>query len=227
MVPVCHPEFSDYKEAETGDIFLKTAYYAGDFFNDSLHLVYLVEITLPSGRNAYKSTRLRSFVFGNHEIKTGLAARMDLLEILSVHANLFYLFRQSDGGDFYEGFNVNPVQGKTWSSLLGLNPLSKDAFVYHENLENDYVIFSCGINSDVFSPFIPCLEMLYARGFTAVDSEDEIPLSGYGINPFVVSVGLRYFVNTDFFAGFNSSVNLIRSHYSQFLHFVFEAGIAF
>jgi len=181
-------------KSETGDFFLSFWYYLNDYIGGRVHLGLLFDFRIPTGRNAYSSEEWRNLSFGNNELRIGPVMRIDCADSFFVHLNLFYTFRQGENEDFYGGLYINPVNATTYTSVCGLNPFSRDAFLYSERLKNDYITVSCGINTNHAYPFIPFFECHYSyRLYRGTIETEKIPVEGAGIDPLLLSAGVRYF----------------------------------
>ena len=198
----------EMEQGEVGDLFFKFWYYIGDYFNEIMHLGFMVEFRFPTGKNAYSSKEWRNLCLGNHEITLGPVARFDLKKIIFFHANVFYTFRQDKNEDFYGGFYINPVNEDTYVNLFGLNPFSDDAFLSWDRLKNDYFTLSVAVNTNLVYPFIPYIELSSSfRVFRGKIEMENVPIEGAGIDSFLISAGVRYFLMRSVYLGIYAVVN--------------------
>lgn len=181
-------------ENKFGDSFLKIWYYIGDF-KEILHTGFLFQFRIPSGVNAYTEPEWRNVSFGNNELKAGPVFKIDIANILYMHINLFYVFRQSPNENFYGGFYFNPAEKETYTKILGLNPYADGTFLEKARLKNDYIINSVAVNTEFFYPLIPFIEIYFSyRTYKKQNIEyDHMPIEGSGINPLFLSIGGKYF----------------------------------
>lgn len=188
------------RDNEFGDTFLKIWIYTSDFFRDNLHLGFLCAFRFPTSSNSYINEKWKNISFGNNELKLGPVFQLDINDILYLHLNTFYVFREGENQGFYNGIYLNPFNKKTYTKLFGLNYKSEGAFLEVDRLKNDYIILSLALNTDIFSPIIPYIEFFNANVlFRNNNSEtDNISIEGAGINPTLLSMGCRYFLRSTF-----------------------------
>ena len=126
------------------------------------------------------------------------------------HLNVLYTFREGSSEDFYGGIYLNPLAAKTYQTIFGLNPFHRDSFLNSERLKNDFGTFALALNTDILYPFIPFVELYWSyRFYQGSISTSDIPIEGCGINPFLFSVGGRYFFSHDIYLGVYSIINLV------------------
>lgn len=196
-----------------GDSFFKVWYYTGNYFNNSLHLGFQINLRIPTGMSAYAGTKWRNLAFGNNELKIGPVLQLDLPAQLYFHLNLFYVFREGEDEGFYEGFSIDLFEKDTYTDIFGLNFESGDAFLAKNRLKNDYAVVSAALNTDIAYPLIIYTEIYLSRRVYEKDKDkiDEISIEGSGVNPVFFSAGLRYFFNESVYAGLYYIVNLNRA----------------
>ncbi len=197
---------------EIGDISFKLWTFIGDFYKDTIHLGFMFRFRFPSGRNAYEVSDWRSLSLGKNEITLGTVWQFDFIKSIFLHFNFFYTFREGLNENFYGGFFINPIEGKTWSKLFGLNPVPDDTFFSFKRMRNDYITLSCALNSGKVYPFLPYIELYGSfRVFRGDMETDNLPIEGAGIDTFLISVGLRYFFNRKIFLGIYTVQNPVQS----------------
>lgn len=204
-----HQEAVESKKNELGDTFLKIWYYIDDFFNDTLHLGFLAIFRLPTGKNAYEEEEWQNISLGNNELKIGPVFQLDLSRVF-LHINTLYVFREGEGEKFYDGLYINPLKKETYQKVFGLNFKSDDTFLEEERLKNDYIILSIAVNTDILYPVIPHVGFYYSSRLCREASTQDLPIEGAGVNPVLVSLGLRYFFSESLYLGFYSIISLIR-----------------
>jgi hypothetical protein len=204
-----HQEAIKSQKNELGDTFLRIWYYIDDYFNDTLHLGFLTIFRLPTGKNAYEEEEWQNISFGNNELKVGPVFQLDLARVF-FHINTLYVFREGEGEKFYDGIYINPLKKETYQKVFGLNFKSGDTFLEEERLKNDYIIISLAVNTDILYPVIPYFGFYYSSRLSRDANTQNIPIEGAGVNPVLVSLGLRYFFSESLYAGFYSIISLIR-----------------
>ncbi|MCP4131342.1 MAG: hypothetical protein GY754_10205 [bacterium] len=199
-------------ESEMGDAFLKIRYYLGDYNENTIHMALLFQFRIPTGKDAYHSGEWRNVALGNNEFKFGLISQFDIFDVLYLHFNLLYVFREGDNEDFYGGFYLNPVQKDTYVKLFGFNPFSEGAFFYKDRLKNDYMSAALACNTDSIYPVIPYIEVygsfrLYRGG---IDT-GSVRIEAAGVDPvLLLSGGIRYFFSESVYLGLYAVVNPLR-----------------
>jgi hypothetical protein len=217
-------------QGEIGDTFLKFFFYIGDYFDDILHLGWMVQFRFPTGKNAYTSTEWRNLCLGNSEIRLGPVARLDVIKKIFFHFNLFYTFRQDKGENFWGGFHINPVDEDTYIKLFGLNPFSDNTFLNVDRLKNDYISLALACNTNVIYPVIPYIEIYGSfRPYRGYIETEDIPIEGAGIDPFLISTGIRYFFKKYVYLGFYAVLNPLIEYQDGYLAYTlgFDFSIQF
>jgi len=208
MADYLHRGIADTSEDVMGDMLLKLWYYAGDYAGNTLHLGFKLQFRIPSGPDVYGGGDWSSLALGRHELEAGVAGKYDILPRLFLHFNLDYIFRQGNNESFYGGFHVNPVSADTYRTLLGLNPFAHDAFLSGPRLKNDFMNLACALNTDGIYPFIPYFEASWSfRLYRGKIMEDDIPMEGGAVEPFLLSLGGRWFFTRSLYVGFYAVVN--------------------
>lgn len=205
----CTEDVIPTRRSGIGDLFLKSKFDAGTYFDGRLHACFLMRFRIPTGENAYTTETWRNLSLGKNEITLGPLLRFDFLDPLYIHVNVLYTFREGEGENYYGGFYINIFEGETWSKLFGLNPWEDDTFLESGRLVNDYLSFSLGLNTDVLYPVIPFFDSYASiRLSRTMGDLDEVPIEALGINPvFLLSAGVRYFFSEDIYTGFYCIVN--------------------
>lgn len=197
-----------FKENTLGDSFLRLWYYLGDYMDDRFHMGLGFRFRLPTGPDAYESETWRNLSLGQNEFLCSFVFQADLPGHIFLHGNAGYVFRQEKNRSFYGGLHLNPLEGKTWASVFGLNPADGDAFFYYRNFKNDYFFFSLGLNTDYFYPFVPSFEIYGSvRPYRGNITEDDFPIEGGGVDPVLFGFEVRYFFTRELYASLYGAVN--------------------
>ncbi len=203
-----HSGLMTFRANNLGDSQLRLWYYLGDYLRDRLHLGIQLRFLLPTGPDIHEGESWKNIALGQNELKIGLVMQADLPGKIFLHFNGGFTFRQGKNRAFYGGFAVNPLDEKTYTSILGLNPFSDGAFFYYENLKNDYFSFSLAINTNLLYPFIPSLEIYGSfRPYRGRIDESDYPIEGGSIDPFLISMEIRYFFSNELFLSIYGAVN--------------------
>ncbi len=219
-----HQKAVESQNNELGDTFLKIWYYIDDYFNDTLHLGFLTVFRLPTGKNAYEEEEWQNISFGNNELKIGPVIQFDLHRVF-FHLNTLYVLRAGEGEDFYDGIYIHPLKKETYKKVFGLNFKSDGTFLEEERLKNDYIIISIAVNTDIVYPVIPYVEFYYSNRLYCDTNTENIPIEGSGINPILISLGLRYFFSQPLYVGLYSIISLIRE--SNYLNEIYGFDFSF
>lgn len=199
------------RRTDIGDLSLKAKFVIGDWFDQRLHLGFLVDIRFPTGRNAYASADWRTLALGKTELKLGPFWRIDIARILYLHFNCFYVFREGTGEDFWGGFFIDITKQETWENVFGFNPAKKNTFFSTRRLKNDYVAGALAISTDLFYPLTIQIECYGSvRVSRAPIDTGNVPIEGCGINPLLLSAGVRYFITPRLYVGLYTVQNPIK-----------------
>lgn len=197
-----------FRESRVGDMGLRIWYYIGDYLKDSLHMGFQLRFTFPTGPEVHDNPVWRNLSLGLNEMSPGLVFQVDLPQRLFLHINTAYTFRQGKNSSFYGGFSINPISGTAWSRLFGLNPGSEGAFLYYENLKNDYFSGSLVVNTDRFYPLIPAFEIYGSfRPYRGSIVENDLAIEGGSIDPFLMALHVRYFFSRNLYIALRCAVN--------------------
>ncbi len=178
-----------------GDSLLKIWYYAGEFAQDRVCWGILGIIRIPTGPSLYANERWQPVSSGIHELKIGSVFQASLLSTF-LHVNLFYIFRQAEGENFYDGFKIKPFARESYTSVLGCNPWHEGAFADKNRLKNDYASAAISILTDRCFPFIFYTELYYSHRVARRSTEnDAIAVEGARANPLFLGTGIRYFIS--------------------------------
>lgn len=203
-----HSGLMTFKSSQLGDSKLRLWYYLGDYLRDRLHLGIQLYFRLPTGPDIHETGDWKNLALGQNEIKLGLVLQADLPKGIFLHVNGGYVFRQGKNRSFYGGFHINPLEKETYESVLGVNPFHDGAFFYYENLKNDYLVFALALNTNLLFPFVPAVEFYGSvRPYRGAIEESVYPIEGGGIDPFLVSVQLRFFFSNELYASVYGAVN--------------------
>jgi len=206
-----HQGYFANRDHELGDSFLRLSFFIGDYLDASLHIAFLTLFRFPTGSNAYTREKWRNLSLGNNELKMGPVFQIDIGR-LYVHANVFYVFRERNQEGFYNTFYVNIFEKETWQKVFGLNFMAKDTFLEGDRLKNDYAIASLALVTDLLYPLVPSAE-LYTSQRVYRDKNDPdraILIEGCGVNPMLLSFGMRYFFSYSSFLGVYCTYNPLR-----------------
>jgi len=194
----------------TGDILFNFWHYCGDIFDGFIDTGFNIVIRIPTGPDAYTDEKCRNLSFGNNELKIGPVFSFNITNSEVVSLNINYIFREGKGEKLYSGININPSKSNTYKSCLGLNPFYKGAFLEGENLKNDYMNISAGIISSMFFPWVFFIELYYsARPYMDRDAIEKINIEGDKVNPFLFSMGIKYFFSKSVFLQVSNTINLL------------------
>ncbi len=178
-----------------GDSFLKLWYYLGHWRDGRFHAGLAMMFRLPTGPGVYGNAEWRNAALGVNEMMGGAAFQWNIPPVF-LHGCAFYVCRQAEGEDFYQGLNINPGRKKTFTSLAGLNPWSGGAFLHRNRLKNDYASVSLAVNTLLAYPILPFLEAYYShRVYPRRTENDSIPVEGAGVDPLLLCAGGRFFFN--------------------------------
>jgi len=199
-------------DSRPGDILVNLWHYTGNFFDDTLGTGLSVVVRIPTGPDAYTDEKCRNLSFGNNELKITpvLSLRATGSEMLVL--NLSYIFREGRGENFYGGFNVNPVKPETYKSFFGLNPFYENSFLNSERLKNDYASISAGLITTRLLPFVLFAEVYYSSGVNRKDkSLNELHIEGSGVNPLLLSAGIKFLFSDSSFLQFAETVDILKN----------------
>ena len=200
----------DAGENRPGDIFFNFWHYCGDIFNGFIDTGFNIVIRIPAGPDAYTDEKCRNLSFGNNELKLGSVFSFNLSDSETVTLNFNYIFREGRGERLYSGINLNPSKSDTYKSCFGLNPSYEGSFLEGENLKNDYMSISAGVITSALYPWIFFGELYYsARPYRGKDAIEKINIEGDGVNPFLFSMGLKFFFSQSVFLQVSNTLNLM------------------
>jgi len=203
-----HQGAMTFRANRVGDMGLRIWYYIGDYLKDSLHMGFQVRFNFPTGPEVYDDPLWRNLSLGQNEMTPALVFQLDLPRRLFLHINTAYTFRQERNSPFYGGISLNPISGKTWSRVFGLNPGSEGAFFYYKNLKNDYFSSSLVLNTDRFYPLIPAFEVYGSfRPYRGSIVEKDLAIEGGSIDPFLMALHVRFFFSRDVYVALRCAVN--------------------
>jgi hypothetical protein len=208
--------------SDVGDLIFKGKFYYGDYARNHIHIGFLLSMRFPLGKNAYVSDAWRNLALGKYELKMGHFARFDILHLLFVHLNLFYVFREGNGENFWGGFYFDITKKETWEKVFGLNPKEKDTFFSTSRLKNDYMTVSMAWNTNYFYPFIPYIEFYgsFRVSRDHIDTET-VPIEAAKYDVFLMSAGLRYFFLEAVYLGIYTVQNPLRLSQKGFIRAIY------
>ncbi len=158
----------------------------------------------------------------------GPFARFDIVDILFLHVNLFYTFREGRAEDFFGGFYLDITEKETWKKVFGLNPKEKDTFLGANRLKNDYITAALAINTGRLYPLVPYVEFCGAVRVSRshIDTGD-VPIEAARYNSFLMSAGLRYFFREAIYLGVYTVQNPIRVSQKGFIQAIYGLELSF
>ena len=175
---------------------------ATDWFIEHLAVNYYIEYNTGSGP---KYTNLSTHPlegYGYEEWRTGLIVGKSLAALpVTLHLNLFYVFRGESEptlfGSFLNEKTLNIFAEEAYRRGLGFNPAHSSTFFYHKNFPNDNIELNIAINTDVFYPLVPFMELATNFMFT---QNFAIKGIGSGIMRNQISFGSKLFFSFDAFS---------------------------
>ncbi len=175
---------------------------ATDWFQKYITLNYYIEFNTGSGPDYTDLNNHPLEGYGHEEWRTGLIFFKNFSRVfIAFHGNLFYVFRSAGEPTFFGAFFnedvLNIFAKEAYNRGLGLNPIHKKTFFYYKNFMNDNIEFSLGINTEVWYPFIPFLEMTTSFVFSDNFQRKTI---GSGIMKNQLSVGSKIFLKNNYFS---------------------------
>lgn len=210
-----HDSLFDRGGSVSGDTLFNFWHFTGTYFNDFLDSGINITVRIPTGPDAFSEKRYRNLSFGNNELKVMPVFGLKFTAKDVLFINISYTFREAHGESLYDGFKFNPGEKDTYRSVLGLNPFFKGAFLYRDNLKNDYCSVAAGFVTSRFSPFILFSEFYYSSRIYKGDiPSDDIDIEGAGVNPMMVSAGVKYLFSESFIIQGSIIKNIImKEHY--------------
>ncbi len=206
-----HYDYSDAGRGVPGDILFNLWHFVGDYFDGAVSTGISFVVRIPTGPDAYLEERVRNLSYGHDEIILSPVFSFSLSDHEDLSFNLSYIFREGRNGDIYSGFNVNPFEREFYKSLLGLNPFYEDAFLEGENLKNDYSSASAAIMTSRLKPWIFFIGIYYSSGFyNKAGYTDSINIEGDGVNPLLLSGGIKYLFSESFFIQISDTAALLQ-----------------
>ncbi|MBN2078146.1 MAG: hypothetical protein JW838_04220 [Spirochaetes bacterium] len=210
------------KRSEIGDLFFKGKFFIGDYAGNDVHLGFLMELRFPLGKDAYGSTYWRNLALGRYELTLGPFARFDVVDILFLHLNLFYTFREGRAEDFFGGFYFDITERDTWKKVFGLNPREEDTFLSVNRLKNDYITASLALNTGLLYPVVPYIELHGAvRVSRSHIDTGSVPIEAAKYNSFLLSGGVRYFFREALYLGVYTVQNPLRRSQNEFIQSIY------
>jgi len=156
-----------------GDAFFSGSYFAGDYFDNTMHLSARCTLRVPIGPSVYTTPGVGPAFFGFNELAPGVSWRYDSGKI-SFHMSVDYYFRQAKDEKFY----------------------SSD-FFHRYSFYNDAAGAAFGLNSSHLYPLVPFAETRYVFR-TNVHRRDNPPVAGGSYNILDLCAGLRFFFTDEF-----------------------------
>ena len=178
-----------------------------DWFSDYATLNYYLEFNTGSGGDYTNLNNHPLEAYGHEEWRTGLILFKNLPNaFISIHGNLFYVFRSEGEPTFFGAFLnegiFNIFAEEAYNQALGFNPVHEKTFFYYKNFVNDNFEINFAINTAVWYPFVPFIEITTSFTFSRNFQRKAI---GSGIMRNQLSVGSKFFLKDDHFS-FKSSL---------------------
>lgn len=195
--------------SRSGDTFAGFSIPAGRYFNNKMTLFYYNRFRIPTGEDPYEKGEWRNISLGRNELLTGPGASFKVSDSLLVSANLFYIFREGGVESLYGDFNFNVAEKEAWKGMFGFNPFSRDSFFDSRKRGNDYVSSSFSLIYSVYYPYIFFTEIYYSHN--PGGGESGLFIEGDGVNPLLVSAGIKYFPGENLFVQGSCTVHPLRT----------------
>lgn len=176
---------------------------ATDWFSSFMVTNFYIEYNTGSGAAFTDLNTHPLEAYGYPEWRTGLIFFKRWLTF-SLTGNIFYVFKgaRPDGTrevNFIDGMTLNIFNKDAYNRAFGFNPQRSENFFYYKNLENDNLEYMIAVNTDLFHPFVPFIELTYSHDFTS-DSEFIRRAPGAGIDRSQISIGSKFFLAENRFA---------------------------
>ncbi|MBN1500498.1 MAG: hypothetical protein JW982_10095 [Spirochaetes bacterium] len=97
-------------------------------------------ILLPNGPDAGENQDFKYLSYGKDMFSISLRSLFKIRKLL-IYSGLKYCMI-SVYDELYRGIYLNPLEGKTWETLYGLNFNNKDSFFFKGNLKDDFLNFN-------------------------------------------------------------------------------------
>ncbi len=209
-------------KSDIGDLFIRGKFYIGDYAKNQVHLGFLLDMRFPLAKNAYVNADWRNLALGKYELRLGPFARFDILNVVFIHFNLFYTFREANGEDFWGGFYINVTKKETWEKVFGLNPAADNTFLSTGRLKDDYMNVSMAWNTSFFYPFVPYIEFYGSfRVSRAHIDTSSVPIEAARYNTFLMGAGLRYFFMEAVYLGMYTVQNPLQRSQKDFIRGIY------
>ena len=210
------------RTAELGDMFLKAKFYIGDYARDQVHIAFLMKVRFPLGKNAYASDEWLNMALGKYEFKLGPVFRFDLFDVLFMHVNIFYTFKEGSSEDFWGGFYLDITKQETWEKAFGFNPKASKTFFNVNRLKNDYASLALAWNTGKLYPVVPYFEIYgslrVSRG--KIDGGG-LPIEAAKYNVLLMAGGVRYFIKEAIYLGIYTVQNPLWKIQPRFIRSIY------
>lgn len=210
---IIHNEYSEAGGGIPGDILFNLWHFTGDYYDGTVSSGLSLVVRIPTGPDAYIDEKVRNLSYGHSELTITPAVSFALSKNENLSINLSYTFREGRGEDIYSGFNLNPFDITTYKSVFGLNPYYEDSFFDGKNLKNDYASISAALMTSRLFPWIFFTEIYYSSGLYNNDVDNEtgtLNIEGDGVNPLLVSAGLKFFFSDSFFVQLSDTFTVLK-----------------
>jgi len=192
-----------------GDTFVGFSIPAGEFLNKRLTFFYYNRFRIPTGEDPYEQPEWRNISLGRHELLTGPGASLKMRKDMLFSANLFYTFRDEQNESMYSSLNFKLTEKEAWKTLFGLCPFAGDSFFDKSRLRNDYISSSVSVIYSGYYPVIVFSELYYSR--RPGGGGEGLPIEGDGVNPLLVSAGVKYFPGSTVFIQGSCTLHPLRT----------------
>ncbi len=192
-----------------GDTFAGFSIPAGRYFDKRLALFYYNRFRIPTGEDPYEQPEWRNISLGRHELLTGPGASMKIHSNLLLSANLFYIFREDRNESMYGDLNFKLTEKEAWKNIFGLNPFVGDSFFHSSKLRNDYISSSASLIYSDYYPYIFFSGIYYSH--RPGGGGGGLPIEGDGVNPLLVTAGIKYFPGSTVFIQGSCTLHPLRT----------------
>lgn len=177
---------------------------ATDWFKNYILINYFVEINTGTGP-VYTDTNFSPIEnYGFPEFRTGFIF-MKITKFITYHFNLFYVFRGQRGPDGKEpditnGFAFNIFTKEAWKRGLGFSPEDERNFFYKGNIPNDIIEYALAVNTEIFFPWVPFVELIWNHDLGAEKSSYIREGPGTGVSRTEMTIGNKWFTKENNFS---------------------------
>lgn len=204
-----------------GDTFAGFSIPAGSYFDKKLAFFYYNRFRIPTGEDPYDNPEWRNVSLGRNELLTGPGASLRIGYNLLLSSNIFYIFREGPNENLYGDFNFNFTEKEAWKTLFGFNPFAEDSFFDSKKRGNDYISASFSIIYSFYYPYLFFSEFYYSHN--PGGGGRGLAIEGDGVNPLLVSAGVKYFPGSNVFVQASLTLNPLRN--SGYIKEIWSLGV--